>query len=228
MYTNTNPNASSTYVSRSTGRMSSALPRVTWFENMAFPTTNTNANATSKTFCTKTSSSFCPKKRSVSFKSTVLGSNWCFAGHRSEEAFSSPGYHQDHTGVLFRAQARWEHCSEISQPLHLFDGHWCGCTWSWAATCNGGNDSSRGKSTALVLLPVNEAYQVQASLDEKISGLDFNADTYEDSYNTFISFLNEIRAQKPLAYHRLMADLYKYASCAVIILIGQNMLTLGN
>ena len=87
-------------------------------------------------------------------------------------------------------------------------------------------DSSHSKSTASVLLPADEAYQVQASLDKKISGLNFNADTYEDSYNTFILFLNEIWEQKPLAYHRLMADLYKFALCTIIILIGQNMLTL--
>jgi hypothetical protein len=50
--------------------------------------------------------------------------------------------------------------------------------------------------------------QVQASLDEKVTGLDFNADTCEDSYNTFISFLVEIHTQKPPAYHWLMSDLY--------------------
>ncbi|KAN0132012.1 hypothetical protein V8E53_010292, partial [Lactarius tabidus] len=52
------------------------------------------------------------------------------------------------------------------------------------------------------------AVAVQASLDKKVTGLDFNADTYEDSYNTFISFLVEIHTQKPPAYHWLMSDLY--------------------
>jgi hypothetical protein len=54
--------------------------------------------------------------------------------------------------------------------------------------------------------------QVHASLDEKVTGLDFNADIYEDSYNTFIAFLDEIRTQKLPAYHRLMSDLYQLVS----------------
>ena len=44
------------------------------------------------------------------------------------------------------------------------------------------------------------------------TGLDFNADTYEDSYDTFISFLAEIQKQRLPAYHRLMSDLFKLAS----------------
>ncbi|KAN0131210.1 hypothetical protein V8E53_010914 [Lactarius tabidus] len=56
------------------------------------------------------------------------------------------------------------------------------------------------------------AVAVHASLDETVTGLDFNADTYEDSYNTFISFLEQIRKQKLLAYHRLMSDLFKLVS----------------
>ncbi|KAN0129815.1 hypothetical protein V8E53_012287, partial [Lactarius tabidus] len=53
------------------------------------------------------------------------------------------------------------------------------------------------------------AVAVHASLDETVTGLDFNADTYEDSYDTFISFLEQIQKQKLLAYHRLMSDLFK-------------------
>ncbi|KAN0132479.1 hypothetical protein V8E53_009738 [Lactarius tabidus] len=56
------------------------------------------------------------------------------------------------------------------------------------------------------------AVAVHASLDEKVTGLDFNADIYEDSYNTFIAFLDEIRTQKLPAYHRLMSDLYQLVS----------------
>ncbi|KAN0133851.1 hypothetical protein V8E53_008346 [Lactarius tabidus] len=56
------------------------------------------------------------------------------------------------------------------------------------------------------------AVAVHASLDETVTGLDFNADTYEDSYDTFISFLEQIRKQKLLAYHRLMSDLFKLVS----------------
>ena len=57
----------------------------------------------------------------------------------------------------------------------------------------------------------HHTHQVLASLDEMATGLDFNADTYEDSYDTFISFLAEIRKQRLPAYHRLMSDLFKLA-----------------
>ena len=61
-------------------------------------------------------------------------------------------------------------------------------------------------------LTSHDTNQVLASLDEKATGVDFNADTYEDSYDTFISFLAEIRKQRLGAYHRLMSDLFKFAS----------------
>ncbi|KAF8265919.1 hypothetical protein EI94DRAFT_1702146 [Lactarius quietus] len=53
---------------------------------------------------------------------------------------------------------------------------------------------------------------VQALLDEKVMGLNFSADIYEDSYNLFIAFLDEIWKQKLPAYHRLMSDLYNCVS----------------
>jgi hypothetical protein len=40
-------------------------------------------------------------------------------------------------------------------------------------------------------------------------GVEFNADTYEDSYNTHITTLEEIELRNPPAYLRLMSDLYK-------------------
>ncbi|KAF8258700.1 hypothetical protein EI94DRAFT_1620474, partial [Lactarius quietus] len=53
---------------------------------------------------------------------------------------------------------------------------------------------------------------VHASLDEKISNVEFSADTYEDSYNIYMATMEEIWAKNPAAYHRLMSDLYKLAS----------------
>ncbi|KAF8267617.1 hypothetical protein EI94DRAFT_1700860 [Lactarius quietus] len=51
---------------------------------------------------------------------------------------------------------------------------------------------------------------MQASM--RVSDLEFNADIYEDSYNTHISTMEEIQIKSPAAYHRLMSDLYKFAS----------------
>ena len=62
------------------------------------------------------------------------------------------------------------------------------------------------------LCPAHNTHQVHASLDEKVTNLDFNADTYEDSYDTFIGLLAEIRKQRLPAYHRLMSDLYNLVS----------------
>ena len=63
-----------------------------------------------------------------------------------------------------------------------------------------------------LLCSAHNTHQVHASLDEKVTNLDFNADTYKDSYDAFIGFLAEIRKQRLPAYHRLMADLYKLVS----------------
>ncbi|KAI9451208.1 hypothetical protein BJY52DRAFT_1191125 [Lactarius psammicola] len=53
------------------------------------------------------------------------------------------------------------------------------------------------------------AVAIHASLEEKALGVEFNADTYEDSYNAHVATLDEIRERNPPAYHRLMSDLYK-------------------
>ena len=55
-------------------------------------------------------------------------SNLCYAGHRSEEAVSSPSCCQHHTRVLLqagweRAEARREHCSKAPQPVQLVTEH---------------------------------------------------------------------------------------------------------
>ncbi|KAF8258062.1 hypothetical protein EI94DRAFT_1708359 [Lactarius quietus] len=73
-------------------------------------------------------------------------------------------------------------------------------------------DAAAGEVELPPAMVAMAAVAVHASLDEKISGLDFNADTYEDSYNTFVSFLEEIRKQRLPAYHHLMSDLYKLVS----------------
>ncbi|KAF8267552.1 hypothetical protein EI94DRAFT_1801555 [Lactarius quietus] len=73
-------------------------------------------------------------------------------------------------------------------------------------------DAAAGEVELPPAMVAMAAVVVHASLDEKISGLDFNADTYEDSYNTFVSFLEEIRKQRLPAYHHLMSDLYKLVS----------------
>lgn len=65
-------------------------------------------------------------------------------------------------------------------------------------------------------------------MDEKVSGQDFSADTYEDSYNIFIAFLKAIQTQKPPAYHRLMANLYRLVSYVIILVLFGNLLTLTN
>jgi hypothetical protein len=57
--------------------------------------------------------------------------------------------------------------------------------------------------------PYEVTCQVHASLEEKAMGVEFNANTYEDSYNTHITTLEEIEQQNPPAYLRLMSDLYK-------------------
>jgi hypothetical protein len=54
--------------------------------------------------------------------------------------------------------------------------------------------------------------QVHASLEEKAIGVEFNADTYEDTYHTHLGTLSEIQERNPPAYYRLMSDLYKLAS----------------
>ncbi|KAF8265495.1 hypothetical protein EI94DRAFT_1804293 [Lactarius quietus] len=56
------------------------------------------------------------------------------------------------------------------------------------------------------------AMAVHASLDEKVTNLEFNVDTYEDTYNTHIKTLKEIREKNPPGYHRLMLNLFKLAS----------------
>ena len=43
-------------------------------------------------------------------------------------------------------------------------------------------------------------------------GVEFNADTYEDSYNTHFATLQEIQQRNLPAYQRLMSDLYKLAT----------------
>ncbi|KAF8065172.1 hypothetical protein FPV67DRAFT_1628477 [Lyophyllum atratum] len=52
-----------------------------------------------------------------------------------------------------------------------------------------------------------------ASIEDWSSGFlkksEFNADAYEDVYRGHELFLNNIRTNRPGAYHRLMADLYK-------------------
>ncbi|KAI9451167.1 hypothetical protein BJY52DRAFT_1191169 [Lactarius psammicola] len=53
------------------------------------------------------------------------------------------------------------------------------------------------------------AVAIHTSLEEKALGVEFNADTYEDSYNAHVATLDEIRERNPPAYHRLMSDLYK-------------------
>ncbi|KAG5637418.1 hypothetical protein H0H81_004625, partial [Sphagnurus paluster] len=57
---------------------------------------------------------------------------------------------------------------------------------------------------------------IHAALDDWSTGFyrrtEFNADTYEDVYRGHELFLNTIRSKKPLAYHRLMADLFKEVS----------------
>ncbi|KAF8267149.1 hypothetical protein EI94DRAFT_1701244 [Lactarius quietus] len=55
------------------------------------------------------------------------------------------------------------------------------------------------------------AVAVHASLDEKVTNLEFNADTYKDTYNTHIKTLKEIREKNPPGYHRLMSNLFKLA-----------------
>jgi hypothetical protein len=54
--------------------------------------------------------------------------------------------------------------------------------------------------------------QVHAALDDWAEGyhkkIEFNADMYEDVYNGHRLFLEGIREEKPLAFHRMMADLY--------------------
>ncbi|KAF8258351.1 hypothetical protein EI94DRAFT_1708075 [Lactarius quietus] len=55
------------------------------------------------------------------------------------------------------------------------------------------------------------AMAVHASLDEKVTNLEFNADTYEDTYNTHIKTLKEIREKNPPGYYRLMSNLFKLA-----------------
>jgi hypothetical protein len=68
------------------------------------------------------------------------------------------------------------------------------------AVCNGSTFSCA---------PYHVTCQVHASLEEKAMGVEFNADTYEDSYNTHITTLEEIELRNPPAYLRLMSDLYK-------------------
>jgi len=156
------------------------------------------------------------------FSSTlsVHCSNLCYAGHRTKEAFLPPGHHQDNTRGVLQAEARPEHCSKASESLLLFTGLGHGSRRTRASTCHGGNGSSCGKSATTFLCPAHNTHQVLASLDETVTGLDFNADTYEDAYDTFISFLEEIRKQKLAAYHRLMSDLFKLVSY-VLTVIGR-------
>ncbi|KAN0131079.1 hypothetical protein V8E53_011080, partial [Lactarius tabidus] len=56
------------------------------------------------------------------------------------------------------------------------------------------------------------AVAVHASLEEKAIGVEFNADTYEDTYHTHLGTLSEIQERNPPVYYRLMSDLYKLAS----------------
>ncbi|KAI9433255.1 hypothetical protein H4582DRAFT_1820013, partial [Lactarius indigo] len=53
------------------------------------------------------------------------------------------------------------------------------------------------------------AVAVHASLEEKALGVEFNADTYEDSYYIHIATLKEIQEKNSPAYRHLMSDLYK-------------------
>ena len=88
---------------------------------------------------------------------------------------------------------------------------------SGAATSYGSNGSCHSKSPDLFLFPAHNT-QVHASLNKKITGLDFNVDVYEDSYNTFIWFLKGIQTGNLLAYHRLMSDLYKLVLCMIMLI----------
>lgn len=58
--------------------------------------------------------------------------------------------------------------------------------------------------------------QAHASITDWNTGFlkksEFNADEFEDVYRGHEMFLSNIRNDRPAAYHRLMADLYKEVS----------------
>ncbi|KAG6835141.1 hypothetical protein H0H93_004527 [Arthromyces matolae] len=67
-----------------------------------------------------------------------------------------------------------------------------------------------------VAMVCGAATAIYASIDDWSGGFlkrgEFNAEGYEDIYKGHVLFLNNIRADRPGAYHRLMADLYAEVS----------------
>ena len=74
-------------------------------------------------------------------------------------------------------------------------------------------------------------FQLYAAIDEWSTGthenLYFTANVYVDVYNGHIGTLNNLRAERPAAFHVIMADLYTLARCLsqiIIMIIADQLL----
>ncbi|KAG6825967.1 hypothetical protein H0H92_001683 [Tricholoma furcatifolium] len=121
-------------------------------------------------------------------------------------------YPRNHAGLIFRTKP-YHHPMIISAIREYF---FSAARGSLASKYTDRFTSSIEDAPDSLELPLPMVAMVAtatyAAIDDWNSGFlkksEFNADAYEDIYRGHELFLNNIRSEKPRAYHRLMADLF--------------------